>query len=187
MIIRRSKATLLCVGLMVMVTGCIAHADKKQEKMKKAGKQYGREDLMKMISVVKSKTPPVIDGIMKKGEWDDAAALTGLTRVDRIIGQQGVQADVDNMASDQSTFWITYDNESLYIAHHSPPPERIKGNVVLIPVMLKRTQQSHDANIEQDDAIHIAIVDPVHPGGDKYVIQINSTLPDRGALVVDEI
>lgn len=172
MVIVRVRAILLCVGLMLTI--CVAHADEEQEKMKDVRKQYGCEDLKKMISVVKAKASPVIDGIMEEGEWDNAAAITGLIRVNRIIDQQGVQADIDNVASDQSTFWVMYDDECLYVAYYSPPPKCIEDNVALIPVMLKRAQQLHDSNINWDDSIHIAIIDPVCPGGDKYVIQINS-------------
>jgi len=137
--------------------------------------QYKRGDLKKMISVVKTEKPPVIDGVLEEGEWDKATVITGLIKTKENIQQWGVSTGVDNIAGDQSFFYITYDDENLYIAHHSPPPARLGGVPAVVAVMLKKTQTIHDANINLDDSIHIEIIDPVYPGGDKYVIQINST------------
>jgi len=171
---RRVLAGLMCIFFFAGGLFIPRASAQEKEEAGQARRTYGRGELRKMISLVKTKTPPVIDGIMEKGEWDAAAAITGLTRVKSMIGQWGVLHGIDNLAGSQSTYWITYDDKCLYIAYHSPPPARIKGNIALIPAMLKRTQRLHDANIDWDDIIHIAIIDPVYPGGDKYVIQINS-------------
>ncbi|MDD5704642.1 MAG: DUF6067 family protein [Kiritimatiellae bacterium] len=135
-----------------------------------ARRKYRHGDLRKLIAVVKTPAPPTIDGIMQPGEWDAAAALSGLT-----VGGSAIFAfyGMENVAADQSTFWVTYDDEKLYIAHHSPPPARIKDNNALIPVMLKRTVTQHDSNVDWDDSIRISIVEP-YPYGDEYWIYVNA-------------
>ncbi|MDD5704644.1 MAG: DUF6067 family protein, partial [Kiritimatiellae bacterium] len=145
-----------------------------------ARRSYGAGDLKKMISVVKTKHPPVIDGVMNKGEWDNAARITGLAGVGE-LGQAGVNGysqDTDyrmaNVANNQSAFWVTYDDENLYVAHLSPPPASIKDNPAIIQVMLRKNQTLHDANIDFDDSIDIEFMSPVCPGGDNYTIQVNS-------------
>lgn len=151
-----------------------AEEEKESEQTRRT---YGRGELRKLVSVVKTDTPPAIDGVMDEGEWDSAAAITGLTVIsDRRLGQYGKDSrgKIVNVASHQSTFWITYDDDNLYVAHHSPPPPEIEGDIIMIPAMLKKTRTIHDGNIDQDDSIHISIINPVYPGGDKYVIQINS-------------
>ncbi|MCM8762183.1 MAG: DUF6067 family protein, partial [Candidatus Omnitrophica bacterium] len=136
--------------------------------------KYSRGELKKMISVVKAEEPPSIDGVLEEGEWNRATVITGLIRTKTNIQQWGVTSGIDNIAGDRSFFYITYDDENLYIAHHSPPPARLGNVPAVVAVMLKKTQATHDANINWDDSIYISIVDPVYPGGDKYVIQINS-------------
>ncbi len=61
------------------------------------------------------KTPPVIDGSMAKGEWDDAASLSG-------FWYDYGQADVRFMAPPQTQLQVYagYDMEHLYIAYTSP-------------------------------------------------------------------
>jgi hypothetical protein len=49
--------------------------------------------------------PPAIDGVMKPGEWDRAAACTGF-----------VTAFEGKLARIQSTAWITYDSHYIYVA-----------------------------------------------------------------------
>jgi hypothetical protein len=167
---------LLCCGMCAGLLTVPACAEETEQPIA-SRRIYDRGDLPKIVSVVTTKTPPTIDGVMDPGEWEAAAAITGLTRV-KTIGQPGVapheEYQLENVAGDQSTFWITYDDQHLYIAHHSPPPARIGDAPAVIAVMLKQAQIQHDANIDQDDAIHVAFFDPVYPGGDKYVIQMNS-------------
>lgn len=49
--------------------------------------------------------PPVIDGVMDAGEWDRAAACTGF-----------VTAFDGKLAKIQSTAWLTYDDQYIYVA-----------------------------------------------------------------------
>ncbi|MDD5704643.1 MAG: DUF6067 family protein [Kiritimatiellae bacterium] len=168
---QRGRALLACVG---WIAACwLTHAAGTTNSIAAARKPYARGELRKLISVVKAGKPPAIDGIMSPGEWDDAVRVTGLIKNGK-SGQAGATPPVENMASEQSVFWIAYDDENLYVAHHSPPPERIKDSPALIAVMLRRSQTLHDANTDSDDCIGIDIIDPVYPGGDKYAILVNS-------------
>ncbi|MCF7854243.1 MAG: DUF6067 family protein [Candidatus Pacebacteria bacterium] len=162
-------------GVLLLLVGAAVHgADATRP-------TYERGALPKLAGLVRAQTPPTLDGIMEEGEWSEAAAVTGLTRVTgsgRTAGallQYGLAPEsLVNMAVDHSTFWITYDAENLYIAYHSPPPERIRNDAAMINVMLKKDQTKHDANLNWDDCVHLAVHGPEYPGGDKYVIQINA-------------
>ncbi|MDD5705746.1 MAG: hypothetical protein PHR35_07455, partial [Kiritimatiellae bacterium] len=181
--LKRVWTVVLCSGWLMatMSAGFPPPSADKQGAGKEARRTYGPDDLRKMISVVKAKTPPTIDGVMTKGEWDDAAAIAGLTKVWE-LGQWGVHGASNDskvnrigvVASDQSRFWITYDDDNLYIAYRSPPPARPKDSPAGTEGMLKRTQTGHDTNIDWDDSIDIEVMLPTYLGFDDYVIQINS-------------
>jgi len=120
---------------------------------------YGMGELRKLVSVVKTETAPAIDGIMDEGEWNDAAAVTGLTATAPEDYKFGLRK-MENVARDQSTFWITYDDQYLYIAHHSPPPARIRQDPAQIAAMLGK------------DSVRLALADP-YPSGDDYWIFVD--------------
>ena len=60
------------------------------------------------IVVPRTTQSPTLDGVLVAGEWDDAAATTGL------ISQFGKVAHPR-----QAIFWIKYDAKNIYIAHRS--------------------------------------------------------------------
>ncbi|MCC6580247.1 MAG: hypothetical protein IT440_07370 [Phycisphaeraceae bacterium] len=65
-------------------------------------------DTQMRITVPRTTHPPVLDGKLSAGEWDDAAAVTG------IINQ------FDGVAHPrQATFWLKYDDTTLYVAQRS--------------------------------------------------------------------
>ena len=69
------------------------------------------------ITVPRGEKPPVVDGIIAPGEWDDAAAVTGL------LSQFGQAAHPR-----QAVFWIKYDDKNIYIAQRSTCfPEELTG------------------------------------------------------------
>lgn len=55
--------------------------------------------------VRKTEREPIIDGKLSSGEWDDASAGTAFTTAFR-----------EELAKNQSTFWITYDDSFIYVA-----------------------------------------------------------------------
>jgi len=70
------------------------------------------------LTIPRAVTPPVPDGKLEAGEWDDAAATTG------VISQFGRVAHPR-----QAIFWLTYDASNLYFACRSTcfPEERDGG------------------------------------------------------------
>jgi hypothetical protein len=169
---------------LLSLSACILMPALANEAKSASRRTYESGDLGKRIAVVKMKSPPTIDGIMEPGEWENATRITGLTEAG-VIFQAGVHGCVcvidhptlgrlKNIATNQSAFWVSYDDEYLYVAHLSPPPAGIRDNPAMIQVMLKRAQTLHDANIDQDDSISIEIMSPVYPDGDNYIIQVNS-------------
>ena len=60
------------------------------------------------LTVPKALKAPTIDGKLSAGEWDDAAAVTG------VINQ------FDGLAHPrQAVFWVKYDEKNLYVAQRS--------------------------------------------------------------------
>jgi len=67
------------------------------------------------LTIPKAQQPPKLDGVLSGGEWDDAAAVSG------VINQ------FDGLAHPrQAVFWLKYDDENFYVAHRSTvlPQER---------------------------------------------------------------
>jgi len=60
------------------------------------------------LTVPRTAQPPTLDGVLAPGEWDDAAATTGL------LSQFGQVAHPR-----QATFWLKYDAANLYVACRS--------------------------------------------------------------------
>src|SRR5437868_11394718 len=60
------------------------------------------------LTMPRTTHPPTLDGKIAPGEWDDAAAVTG------VINQ------FDGLAHPrQATFWLKYDDKNVYIAQRS--------------------------------------------------------------------
>lgn len=78
----------------------------------------GYAEPMRMV-VPRAAKPPVIDGKIQQGEWDDAVAVSG------VINQ------FDGLAHPrQATFWMTYDGTHVYLAQRSTLlPGELDGGV----------------------------------------------------------
>src|SRR5581483_12075102 len=75
------------------------------------------------LTVPRAAHAPTLDGKLAPGEWDDAAAVTG------VINQ------LDNVAHPrQATFWLKFDDKNVYIAQRSTllPGEK-KAQPVTLP------------------------------------------------------
>ncbi len=125
----------------------------------------------KRIAVTKARSPITIDGIINPQEWSQAAQFTGLLHVKGYAGLYEFAGPAD-VAADQSTFWVTYDDKYIYIAHHSPPPVKIKGQLQLIVAMLQNSITKHDDSVDKDDNLRISFIAPF-PNGDEYKIYVN--------------
>ncbi len=123
------------------------------------------------ITVVESKKPIKIDGVLEPEEWADAARITGLVKAG-VDHQYGVVGPA-SLASDQSEFYVSYDKEYLYIAHHSPPPAKIAGQTQLVVAMLKRSMDKHDDALVFDDNVKITTLDNYPDVGEEKRIYMN--------------
>ncbi len=123
-----------------------------------------------LITVIKTRKPVKIDGIIEPDEWSDAAEITGLLQISgaSIYDFSGPS----NIASDQSMFWVTYDDQNLYVAHYSPPPAKIAGQDNLVVAMLQNTRLKHDADVDADDCVRVSLLDP-YPNGVEYKMLVN--------------
>ena len=102
---------------------------------------YASWDSLPIITVTKTKVPPVVDGRMEPGEWKYATATTGFVNVG------------GTLTRDDTIVYITYDEENLYIAFRSTVSGGIKAKVT-----------KHDGPVYTDDAIEIRLApDPSRP------------------------
>jgi hypothetical protein len=124
------------------------------------------------LTAVQCKSPVTIDGVINPEEWATAARITGLVSVG--ADHQYIIPGPASMAADQSVFYLTYDADNLYVAHHSPPPARIAGQTQLVVAMLKRTLGKHDEALVMDDNIKLTFMDG-YPQGEEKKIYINGS------------
>ncbi len=123
----------------------------------------------KLMAVTKTRKPIVIDGLIEPEEWGSAAQITGLLQCKTSLYDFWGPHD---LAADQSTFWVTYDDQYLYVAHYSPPPAKIADQVQLVVAMLSSTRLTHDSDVDADDSIRISLLTP-YPNGDEYKFYVN--------------
>lgn len=95
--------------------------------------------------VAKTSRPPVIDGTISPGEWDQASACTGF-----------VTAFSNNLARCQSTAWITYDDKFIYVCIRN-----LRGE--WHSLLHKSTRKPDDEHIVNDDANEIWFSPPGAP------------------------
>lgn len=97
-----------CVAAAMLVLGLISTAH---------GAGEGEKFEHPALRAPKLTAAPTIDGAMKPGEWDGAAALTGLASIGG-VGPYTMVAEV------QQVIWhIGYDDQYLYLAMRSPHPK----------------------------------------------------------------
>jgi len=113
------KGLLLLSGLLILFSG---------------SPSYAGEDSLPIITITKAKVPPVIDGKMEPGEWQQAAGVTGFLDL------------YGNLVPQQTFVYVTYDDEKLYLAFQYPFPSNIK---------LKSTIKERDGSVAMDDAIEV--------------------------------
>jgi hypothetical protein len=122
-------------------------------------------------TIPKTANAPLIDGLMKEGEWDRAAAVTGMQSL-HLGGGYEVYLDGGDLSDLKDRVFLCYDDRNLYVGYHCPPPREIKGDAAMTAAMLKRGISVFDANVDSDDAIQICVQYP-KPGGDLYNLFVN--------------
>jgi len=94
------------------------------------------ENRLPIMTVVKAKIPPVIDGELKQDEWKHAASATGF--VELLSG---------HLSDRPVTVYVTYDNDKLYMAFRSVVHGRPKAE----------EKQRDNSDVCNDDAIEILL------------------------------
>jgi len=97
---------------------------------------YAEQNLRPLMTITKTKVAPVIDGVIKPGEWKYASATTGFVDLG------------GTLTRDDTIVYITYDKENIYMAFRSTVPGKIKA---------KATKRDDGAVITKDDAIEIRL------------------------------
>ncbi|MFQ6096305.1 MAG: glycoside hydrolase domain-containing protein [Armatimonadota bacterium] len=94
------------------------------------------EQALPLVTVT-STTKPVIDGTIRRGEWDGAAAVA----VPRVLGTRALRER-------SAVAWITYDDTNLYLAVRCPLPKGVtpRANV-----------KTHDGRVWEDDAVEVFV------------------------------
>ncbi|MFW6457268.1 MAG: glycoside hydrolase domain-containing protein, partial [Planctomycetota bacterium] len=100
---------------------------------------------MPEMTVTRTDAPPTIDGKMEPGEWDRATACTAFT-----------VASKHYLAPVQSTAYVTYDDEYIYVAI-----KNLRGEKT--PLLEKRARQPDDSSIVFDPSNEIWFTPPTSP------------------------
>lgn len=135
-------------------------------------RKEGMIQLPLQVAIPRIAAPPVIDGIVRTGEWDRAAQVAGMVGIRSFIGvdaDYGMEGDLSDL---KDTISLAYDDKNLYVAYHCPPPREIVGMPAMIAVMLKSACTMFDANVDFDDAFSMVLQYP-KPGGDYYRTYVN--------------
>jgi len=114
---------------------------------------YASRDSLPIITIAKTKVPPVIDGKMEPGEWKHATSTTGFVDLGGTLTQ------------DDTIVCLTYDDKNLYLAFRSTISGKIKAKVT----------KHDDVDIVNDDAIEIRLApNPARP--DHFYVFIGNSL-----------
>jgi hypothetical protein len=134
-------------------------------------RREGMIQLPLQTTIPRLPAPPEIDGLMKAGEWDRAAAVMGMHAIS-VGGGYNVYVGSGDLSDLKDRVFLGYDDTHLYVAYHCLPPREIKGDAPMIAAMLKRGISVFDANVDSDDSFHICVQYP-QPGGDLYNLVVN--------------
>ena len=120
--------------------------------------------------VIKAKwldTPPVIDGDLSDGVWEQAEIADNFYRVE---GAHGVPAELGTKAM------VMYDENTLYVGLHCDEPN-MKA--------LRETQTRRDAPVWRDDTVQV-LLDTYHDQRNCYVLAVNTLGTQMDAKISNE-
>jgi hypothetical protein len=114
-----------------------------------------RDPGQKSVTIVRTDTAPVIDGVLDDAVWANAALIDNLHQVNPVEYAQ---------PSERTEIWLLYDDNALYIAAkmYSSEPDEITAN-----------QMRQNGNITQDDTLFVTL-DPFNTQRGGYFFGINS-------------
>jgi hypothetical protein len=115
--------------------------------------------------MVRTETPPVIDGRLDDAVWMAAAVVSDLHQLDPVEYAE---------ASDRSEFYVLYDDDALYVAARmwDSAPDTISANTL-----------RQGADIGDDDQL-VLILDPYNNQRDGYQFQVNPNGVRRDGIFV---
>lgn len=121
----------------------------------------------KTVRAVAIEAPPVVDGKLDEGVWQNGGSASGFLQRDPQEGQP---------SSERTEFRIVYTPTTLYIGVtlHDSSPQEILAN-----------DRRRDSTLENDDTISIAL-DTFHDHRNTYVFRTNPLGTQYDALVTDE-
>ena len=120
--------------------------------------------------VIKAKwldTPPIIDGDLCEGVWEEAEIADNFYRVE---GAHGVPAELGTKAM------VLYDANTLYVGVHCDEPN-MEG--------LRETQTRRDAPVWRDDTIQV-LLDTYYDQRNCYVLAVNTLGTQMDAKISNE-
>lgn len=95
-------------------------------------------------------TPPVIDGVLRPGEWDAAAHSDALRMVEPTEG---------GVPTERTEFWVTFDADNLYVAIRSHDSAGAAG--------VRAYSMQRDQDNGSDDLVRV-VLDTFHRQNDGY-------------------
>ncbi|HMB73024.1 MAG TPA: sugar-binding protein, partial [Gammaproteobacteria bacterium] len=109
----------------------------------------------KSISLVRTATPPIIDGVLDDAVWEQAAFIDDLHQVQPVEYAQ---------PSERTEIYVLYDDEALYIGArmHMSNPDEITANVM----------RQYGQQMTQDDTLFVTL-DPFNSRRSGYFFGIN--------------
>ncbi len=118
-----------------------------ESEVKRLYRQDGHWSNQPVISVPRLKNAPHIDGKLDEEEWAGAAETTGL-----------LDAETGEIAADQSTFYLGYDEKSLYVALRGELTELARNNPAsVIERFLRSEQTGRGEKVAADDVVEMIV------------------------------
>jgi hypothetical protein len=113
-----------------------------------------RDPGQKSVTITRTATPPIIDGLLDDAVWANAALINDLHQVNPVEYAE---------PSEPTEIWLLYDDDALYIAAkmYSSEPENITANTL-----------RQNGNITQDDTLFVTL-DPFNTQRGGYFFGIN--------------
>ena len=102
------------------------------------------------LDVHPTPTPPVIDGVLRPGEWDAAAHTDALRMVEPTEG---------GVPTERTEFWVTFDADNLYVAIRSHDSAGAAG--------VRAYSMQRDQDNGSDDLVRV-VLDTFHRRNDGY-------------------
>lgn len=160
---KKSKCILTLAAGTILMAGLISTAEEKL-----AGKGVTDGYKTPMLTVPYASQKPKIDGVIDDVEWQDAVSVNALQTTNKLISPR------------QTRFWLSWDEDNLYMAMRSPlrNGERVMQNL---------RDTTREINVVFDDAYEIFLdVGSKSPDGQPVFFQYLANFAGAHYLVMHE-